>query len=112
MDAVLPDEMGYEQEVIAELHDLRRDQLPSVLAVLLAIGWFWFFYIGIRRLDLATGFIIIVLGTSATYGAYLLRERRFQLACWSALLGLTGMLQLVAISHSVHEVAVRYRDYR
>jgi signal transduction histidine kinase/CheY-like chemotaxis protein len=101
MDAVSPDEMDYGQEVRAELRDLRSNQLPSVLAALLSIGWFWFFYIGIRRLELGVGFAVLLLVTGAIYGAYLLRARRFRLACWVALLGLVLALQVVAISNPI-----------
>jgi len=88
-----------EQDLEAELGQLRYDMLRPVISAVLIVGWGWFSYVVLRGWELRNPTATVAILGLAGYIAHKLGVRRYRSACWCLLLGMIAAQSLVAATH-------------
>jgi len=88
-----------EENLNAEIQDLRRSLLPILWPTTLAIGWAWFVYVLTKpwSLEMLGLNLAPALGLAlASYLASKMYEQHYKIACWTLLFGLMSFVVLLA----------------
>ncbi len=88
-----------EHDLEAELGQLRYDMVRPLVGAVLIVGWSWFSYVVLRGWELRNATATVLILGLAGYSALKLGTRRYRLACWSLLLGMTVAQALVTATH-------------
>ncbi|MHB0859072.1 MAG: ATP-binding protein [Anaerolineae bacterium] len=97
--AVAKDAVFTDADQGAEIEDLRRNTLNTLIYLLPALGWLWL-YVALRQgWDPALNLIPLVALSLVAVGTYWLGQRRHDLSCWCFLLGLLGVNAFLIFRH-------------
>jgi len=96
-----------EENLNAEIQDLRRSLLPILWPAILAIGLAWFVYVLTRpwSLEMLGINLAPALGLAlASYLATKVYEKHYKIACWALLIGLTSFVILLTGVHPTSSI--------